>query len=68
LPIVFVSYINTKQFFAFLEKILGEFFNVALKHKKQRAGKGKARNGKPPPSVPPDPVDHVGPMMSSPYC
>lgn len=47
LPLIISSDVlklNTKQFFAFLENILGEFFNVALKHKKQRAGKGKARN------------------------
>ncbi len=36
--------LNTKQFFEFLGKILGSVFNVALKHKKQRAGKGKSRN------------------------
>ena len=35
---------KTKEFFKFLEKNLGEIFNLALKKKSQRAGKGKIRN------------------------
>lgn len=47
LPIVVSSDIlklKTKEFFQFLEKILGQAFSVAIKKKSQRAGKGKLRN------------------------
>ncbi|MBM3233458.1 50S ribosomal protein L4 [Candidatus Pacearchaeota archaeon] len=36
--------LKTKEFFKFLEKNLGNAFEIALKKKTQRAGKGKARN------------------------
>lgn len=47
LPLVIKSEtlkLKTGEFFAFLEKILGETFSLALKQKKQRAGKGKMRS------------------------
>lgn len=36
--------LKTKQFYEFLEKILGDAWRVSLKQKSQRAGKGKGRN------------------------
>ena len=47
LPIIISSDIlkmKTKDFFKFLEKILGQLYNIAIKVKSQRAGKGKSRN------------------------
>jgi len=47
LPLVIKSdllKLKTKEFFKFLEKILGETYLIALKQKTQRAGKGKMRN------------------------
>ena len=38
--------LRTKEFYAFLEKILGENFSLALKKKNIRAGKGKMRGRK----------------------
>lgn len=35
--------LKTKEFFKFLEKILGQAYSLALKQKTQRAGKGKMR-------------------------
>lgn len=36
--------LKTKDFFKFLEKILQDAWEIAIKQKKQRAGKGKMRN------------------------
>jgi len=47
LPLVISSdalKLKTKEFFQFLEKNLGQVYSVAIRHKKQRAGKGKMRN------------------------
>ncbi len=49
LPLVIDSEVlklKTKEFFLFLEKILGKAFEVAIKKKKVRAGKGKRRGRK----------------------
>jgi len=47
LPLVIKSDVlklKTKEFFQFLEKILGQAFAIGIKSKSQRAGKGKMRN------------------------